>query len=170
MKKTIYMMVLALSAMAAFAQDNSQPGQPGRPEGGQGPERRMMRMGPPPFDWWRNSDVAQKLNLSDQQKQQLEQAFNQARLQLVDLKGAVEKEQIKLQNLMNADPLPEQQVLTQIDAVQAARAKLEKNFALMALTFRKILTSDQWKTLQQQDILKFHRRHEGGPPMPPPND
>jgi Spy/CpxP family protein refolding chaperone len=170
MKKMIYMMVLALSAMTAFAQDNSQLSQPGRPEGGQGPERRMMRMGPPPFDWWRNSDVAQKLNLSDQQKQQLEQAFNQARLQLVDLKGAVEKEQIKLQNLMNADPLPEQQVLTQIDAVQAARAKLEKNFALMALTFRKILTSDQWKTLQQQDILKFHHRREGGPPMPPPND
>ena len=169
MTKTITMMILALSAMTAFAQDNPQSG---RPEGVGGPERRMMRMGPPPFDWWRNSDVAQKLNLSDQQKQQLEEAFGRARLQLVDMKAQVEKEQIKLQNLMNADTLQEQQVLAQIDAVQAARAKLGRNFALMALTFRKILTSDQWKTLQQQDILKFHGRGrgEGGPPTPPSND
>jgi Spy/CpxP family protein refolding chaperone len=168
MKKIVPLTTLALSAVLALAQD-AQPG-PGQPPPGRGPERRMMRMGPPPFDWWRNSDVAQKLNLSDQQKQQLEQAFAQSRLQLVDLKGSVEKEEIKLKNLMDADTLQEPQVLAQFDALLAARARLERNFAMMALTFRKILTSDQWKMLQQQDILKFHRKPEGGPPGPPPNN
>jgi Spy/CpxP family protein refolding chaperone len=169
MKKIVLLTILVLSAVFAFAQD-TQPG-PGQPPPGGGPERKMMRLGPPPFDWWRNSDVAQKLNLSDQQKQQLEQAFAQSRLQLMDLKGSVVKEEIKLKNLMDADTLQEQQILAQFDALLSARAKLERNFAMMALTFRKILTSDQWKMLQQQDILKFHRKPEGGPPgAPPPNN
>ena len=162
--KPFCLALIVLSAAAACAQD-AQP-----PRGGDGPEHRMMRMAPPPFDWWRNSEVAQKLNLTDQQKQQLEQAFTQAKLQLVDLKSAVEKEEIKLQALMNADPLNEGLVLAQIENVQGARAKLGKNFALMALNFRKILTVDQWKLLQQQDIMRFHRRREEGPGMPPPGN
>jgi hypothetical protein len=88
----------------------------------------------------------------------------------VDLKASVEKEEIKLKNLMDADTLQEPQVLAQFDSLLAARAKLERNFAMMALTFRKILTSDQWKMLQQQDILKFHRRPGGGPPGAPPSN
>jgi Spy/CpxP family protein refolding chaperone len=165
--KTLCLAVIVLSAAAAYAQD--APPQGGRDGGG--PEHRMMRMAPPPFDWWRNSEVAQKLNLTDQQKQQLEQVFTQAKLQLVDLKGAVEKEEIKLQSLMNADPMQENLVLAQIENVQAARSKLGKNFALMALNFRKILSAEQWKLLQQQDIVRFHRRHEGGSgrEMPPPS-
>lgn len=163
--KTLCLAVIVFSAAAAMAQD--APPQGGRDGGG--PEHRMMRMAPPPFDWWRNSEVAQKLNLTDQQKQQLEQVFTQAKLQLVDLKGAVEKEEIKLQALMNADPMQESQVLAQIENVQAARSKLGKNFALMALNFRKILTAEQWKLLQQQDMMRFHRRHEESDrPMSPP--
>jgi Spy/CpxP family protein refolding chaperone len=176
MKTTTSTIFVTLAmASAAFAQDN-----PGPPVGAGmhgGPEtRRIMRMAPPPFDWWRNSEVAQKLNLTDQQKQQLEQTFTQARLQLVDLKGEVEKEEIKLQSLMNADTMQESQVMAQIDATQAARAKLEKTFAMMAFQFRKILTAEQWKQLQQQDMRLFHRRkggmREGAMPPPggPPND
>jgi Spy/CpxP family protein refolding chaperone len=140
-------------------------------------ERKMMRPGPPPFDWWRNSDVAQKLNLTDQQKQQLEQTFNQQRSQLVDLKAALEKEEMKLQDLMNADNVQESQIVAQIDATQAARAKLQRSFAMMALQFRKVLTADQWKQLREQESVMFHRRDRGpgdrppgGPDGPPPVD
>jgi Spy/CpxP family protein refolding chaperone len=174
MKLTLSTFLLCFAALTAFAQDNHQPA-PDDP-GHSRPQVRRMRSGPPPFDWWRNSEVAQKLNLSDQQKQQLEEIFTQARLQLVDLKGAVEKEEIKLQSLMNADPINEPQVVAQIDSAQAARGKLEKNFALMALQFRKVLSAEQWKQLQQQDFIRFHKRREGGPGAPgapggpPPGD
>lgn len=163
MMKNIALALIVLAATAAGAQDA-----PREPRGGDGPEHRMMRMAPPPFDWWRNSELAQKLNLTDQQKQQLEQVFAQTKIQLLDLKGSVEREEIKLQSLMNADPLNEAQVLAQIENVQAARSKLGKNFALMAFNFRKILTVDQWKMLQQQDMMRFHRRREEGPGKPPP--
>lgn len=136
-----------------------------------GVERKMMRPGPPPFDWWRNSDVAQKLNLTDQQKTQLEQAFNQQKIQLKDLHDALEKEEAKLQDLMNADNVQDAQIVAQIDATQTARAKLQRNFAMMALQFRKILTADQWKQLREEEAAMFHHRDRGpgdrGPDGPP---
>jgi periplasmic protein CpxP/Spy len=134
-----------------------------------GVERKMMRPGPPPFDWWRNSDVAQKLNLSDQQKSQLEQAFNQQKVQLKDLHDALEKEEAKLQDLMNADNVQDAQIVAQIDATQTARAKLQRNFAMMALQFRKILNAEQWKQLREEEQVWFHRRGPG-PDGPPPGD
>ena len=168
---TSTMFLLFAMASAAVAQD--KPGQPAPPEGRGGPERRMMRMGPPPFDWWRNSEIAQKLNLTDQQKQQLEQTFTQAKTQLDNLRTAAETEEVKLHTLLNADPIQENAVVAQIDATQMARSRLGRTFAMLALQFRKILTADQWKQLQQQDIMRFHKREEGRPGPPPggpPND
>jgi Spy/CpxP family protein refolding chaperone len=133
-------------------------------------EQKMPgRPGPPPFDWWRNSDVAQKLNLSDQQKSQLEQTFNQQKDQLKDLRDALQKEEAKLQDLMNADNLQDTQVVAQIEATQAARGKLQRSFAMMALQFRKILTADQWKLLREQEVRMFHQR-DRAPDGPPPSD
>lgn len=174
MKKLTFTLLFTLITLGgAFAQKSG--GEPPKSSmfHGSGPERRMMRSGPPPFDWWRNSEVAQRLNLTDPQKQQLEQLFTQQRLQLVDLKAAVEKEEIKLQALMNADNIQENAVMAQIDATQTARGRLEKSFATMALSFRKVLTAEQWKQLQDRDTLMFHRRgpdgrdgHEGPGPGP----
>lgn len=181
MTKKIALAVLfaLLTLSAAFAQGKPGPQPPKNNmfhgSGPGGPERRLMRSGPPPFDWWRNSEVAQRLKLTYQQKQQLEQLFTQQRLQLVDLRAAVEKEEIKLQSLMNADSVQENAVMAQIDATQGARARLEKSFATMALSMRKVLTADQWKQLQERDTLMFHRRGgrldgPGGPDGPGPED
>jgi Spy/CpxP family protein refolding chaperone len=136
-------------------------------------EQKMPgRPGPPPFDWWRNSDVAQKLNLTDQQKSQLEQSFTQQKDQLKELRDALQKEEAKLQELMNADTIRDEQIVAQIDATQAARAKLQRNFAMMALQFRKILNADQWKQLREQEAVMFHQRgrDRAGPDGPPPVD
>lgn len=170
MRKCLLTITLALiAAMPAMAQQDAPPGRP--PEGMKGPgggPGKMMRFGPPPFDWWRNSELAQKLNLTDQQKQQLEQTFNQQRLQLVDLKAALEKEEIKLQELMDADNFNEGQAMAQLDATQGARNKLMRSFATMAVQFRKILTAQQWKMLRDQEVMRFHRPRgdDGAPPKP----
>jgi Spy/CpxP family protein refolding chaperone len=169
MRKCLLTITLALiAAMPAMAQQDAPPGGPPDRKGPGGPGK-MMRFGPPPFDWWRNSELAQKLSLTDQQKQQLEQTFNQQRLQLVDLKAALEKEEIKLQELMDADNFNEGQAMVQLDATQAARNKLMRSFATMAVQFRKILTAQQWKMLRDQEVMRFHRQPpigDGAPPKP----
>ena len=144
--------------------------------------------------WWKNSDVVKELQLTDPQIKQIEQTFLDYRLKLIDLHADVERQETKLQPLIEADRPDEQQVSTQIDAVLGARAKLEKTNTMMMLAIRKALSVEQWKKLQaiqekregmlfrhfegpvppgahmERDVI-FYRRGPDGPesaPMPPP--
>ena len=119
--------------------------------------------------WWKNSKVVEKLQLSDYQVKQLEEVFYQHRLKLIDFGAEMEKADMKLRQMLNADTVDESQVNTQVDQVLAARGKMEREFTMLTLNFRKILTPDQWKQLQAirgEDRMFFHRAvPPGGGPM-----
>jgi Spy/CpxP family protein refolding chaperone len=109
--------------------------------------------------WWNNPRLAQQVGLTDEQKKKMDAIFEQHRLQLVDLNAALEKDEILLHPLIEADQLDEQKVLNQIDAVAQARANLEKAHARMLFDIRKVLTPDQWKKLQT--IVREHHEQMG---------
>ena len=161
MKKTLLLVAVLTLTMTALAQDPT-PG-PG-PMPGPMP-RHMGRDGMAPMppvrgfggSWWKNSELAQKLNFSDQQKQQLEKTFLDYRLKLVDLRADVEREELKLQPLMDADTLNEAQISSQLDTLLAARMKLEKTNAMMNVSMRKVLTAEQWKQLRSMREDRFRR-------------
>lgn len=160
-----------------FAQDNG-PGGPGGPGGGPpgGPMEHAFRGGER-GRWWDKPDVAQQVGITDDQKKQMDDIFQQNRLQLIDLHAALEKQEVLLRPMLEADQLDEQKVLSQIDAIAQARADLEKANARMLFSIRKVLTPDQWKKLQ----ALAQQRHQGagewggrrgwrgqqGPPRPP---
>lgn len=136
--------------------------------GGQGFGHGRPNFGPPGM-WWKNPDIAQKLNLTDDQKKRMDDIFQQSRLQLIDLKANVEKQEAQLEPMLAANPPDTNKVLAQIDLVAAARAELEKAVARMLLSIRGVLTADQWARLQA-DRPKFTPRFgdhgpdgQGGP-------
>lgn len=162
MKVRMVLLVMMLAGTLAIAQDR-----PGPPPGPEGHDRMMMRMpGGPGFGpgdmggWWKNSELATELKLTDQQKQQLEKTFTDYRLQLIDQRAAVEREETKLQPLMDADQIDKAKVSAQLDTLIAARAKLEKTSAMMHIAMREILTPEQWKQLQSMHMR--HRSMEEG--------
>lgn len=106
--------------------------------------------------WWQNSDIAKKLQLSDDQIGQLDQTFYDHKLKLIDYGAEMEKQDLKLQPLLDADVPNEGQVEAQVDQVLAARGKLEREFTLMNLDLRKVLSLDQWRQ------LKSIRGQDGG--------
>jgi Spy/CpxP family protein refolding chaperone len=140
------------------------PGGPG-PHGMLGPELEMHHHGH--FGaWWKNSEVVKELQLSDAQVKQIEQTFLDYRLKLIDLRADVERQETKLQPLLEADQPNEQQVSSQVDAVVAARGRLEKTNTMMMLAIRRVLTVDQWKKLQSIEHRRGERRmiiRRGGP-------
>ncbi len=140
MKRILLAVVVMVLAVGAFGQ-----GAPPTP----GPDGPGMRHGHGMGAWWKNSDIAQKLNLTDQQKQQLESTFTSNRLALIDLRAAVEREETKLEPLMSADQLDENAIKAQLNSLIAARGKLEMAMAMMHVSMRKILTTEQWKQLQE---------------------
>jgi Spy/CpxP family protein refolding chaperone len=132
--------------------------------------------------WWKNSQIAKKLQLSDGQITQLDQTFYDHRLKLIDYGAEMEKEDLKLQNLLDADVPNEGQVGSQVDQVLSARGKLEREYTMMNLDLRKVLSVEQWRQLKSirnerdpgGDHVFFYKKlppggvpPEGLPPLPP---
>jgi Spy/CpxP family protein refolding chaperone len=148
------------TAMPSFAQDwhgADQVDGPGGPGRTGGPMERSFRGGEH-GRWWDNPRLAQQIGLTDDQKKRMDDIFQQHRLQLIDLNAALEKDEVLLHPLLEADQPDEAKVLSQIDAIAQARAELEKANARMLFGIRKVLTPDQWKKLQTL-------AHEGPPRM-----
>jgi Spy/CpxP family protein refolding chaperone len=123
--------------------------------------------GPGMGKWWKNSALVQKLGVSDSQVQQIEKVFQDHRAQLIDLRAALDKEEAKLEPLIEADRPDEAQVSAQIEKVTQARAHLENANALMLLGIRRVLTADQWKQLQSRPCMG-RRCGAGRSPAPAP--
>jgi Spy/CpxP family protein refolding chaperone len=122
--------------------------------------KRVMRTGPPDViafsavggpmmgPWWKNSEIANELHLTDQQKKEIEQGFYQYRLQMIDATAGVQKLDMQLDSLMNADALEESQINQVLDQLVQARGQLSKMYAGMLISIRKVLLPEQWKKLQ----------------------
>ncbi len=117
-------------------------------------------MGRPPGPqgrWWSDPVLIQRLGLSNDQQRKMDAVFQQSRLKLIELSAALEKEQATLEPLLEAENPDEATVVAQIDRIAQARGELEKVNARMLLSFRRVLTQEQWKKLQSE-----------GPPRRPP--
>jgi Spy/CpxP family protein refolding chaperone len=130
-------------------------------------------------EWWQNSQIAQKLKLSDEQVQKLSNVFYQHRLKLIDYQAEVEKQNLMLQNLLDQDNPNEKTVLAQVDKALSARSNVEREFTMMNLDLRKVLTVDQWKQLKaiqservrtSKDVFFYRQMGDGPGPqaLPPP--
>jgi Spy/CpxP family protein refolding chaperone len=105
----------------------------------------------PPGEWWKNADTIQKLSLTEDQQKKMDGIFQQSRLTLIDLKANLEKQEVLLEPMLNANPPDSAKALAQIGKVADARAELEKTNAKMLLGIRSVLTADQWTKLQTSE-------------------
>jgi protein CpxP len=175
--KFIFLFALLLPALA-LAQDTAGPGGPPDPpppgvrtmHGPMGMQHggpmqhemgggEMGRGGPrhEMGKWWENSELVKKLQLTDAQIKQLNQTFFDHRMKLIDYHAEMEKQDMKLQSLLDEDSPSEAQVGAQVDQVLAARSKLEREDTMMSLDLRKVLSVDQWRQLKA--IRKEHGEH-----------
>jgi Spy/CpxP family protein refolding chaperone len=107
-----------------------------------------MGMRGPERMWWMNSGLAKQLGLTDDQVAKIKKIFLDHRLQLIDLHADLEKQEVLLRPLIDADHPDENAVLAQIDKVAEARANLEKSNARMLFAIRDTLTPEQWQKLR----------------------
>jgi Spy/CpxP family protein refolding chaperone len=121
-----------------------------------------FRIGPPGI-WWHNPDLIQKLNLTPDQQKRMDDILQQSRLQLIDLRANVEKQEVLMEPMLAANPPDTNKILAQIDHTAQARAELEKANAKMLLGIRNLLTPDQWTKLQaEQRERRGMRMRQGG--------
>ncbi len=136
--------------------------------------------------WWNNPRVVAELKLTDDQRKAMDQTLFQHREHLIDLQANLERANLGMQPLMNADTPNEAAIDAQIDKVVQARADLERADARFLLALRMKLTPEQWKQVQDLRARRammrrgpmpqrqWRQRSGGrfqmpGPPPPPPS-
>jgi len=151
-----------LMAGAAMAQGPGPTGPMGGPDFGHRPpiERAFGGHGIE-GRWWNNPRIIERLKLTDDQRKAFDQILLDHREKLIDLHANVEKAELAMEPLVQADEPNESAILAQIDKVAQARAELEKANARYLLALRSKLTPDQWK--QVQEFRKNRGRQEWGP-------
>ncbi|MEI9977915.1 MAG: Spy/CpxP family protein refolding chaperone [Edaphobacter sp.] len=173
--KTVHLLVLltTLSGTFAIAQqpDGSSMGQ-SRGGWGDGGMRSGLHVGPPGM-WWHNPDLIQKLTLTPDQQKRMDDILQQSRLQLIDLRATLEKQELLMEPMLAANPPDTNKILAQIDHTAQARAELEKANAKMLLSIRNVLTPDQWTKLQAEErdnrrSRMMHGGMRGNTGTPPP--
>jgi Spy/CpxP family protein refolding chaperone len=120
--------------------------------------------GMPDGKWWKNSRVAADLGISPEQSTEIEKIFVRSRSKLIDLRADVEKKQFDLQVAMDDKMADRSAVEKKIEAVENARAALQKTRALMILDMKQVLKPDQWGRLvqkQQERRERMQERHRG---------
>jgi Spy/CpxP family protein refolding chaperone len=114
------------------------------------------------FPWWRDAQFQRELSLATDQTARIEALFQSTIPQLRAKKAELDQQEDELSRLIaaNAD---EQQVVKQVDRVEAIRSHLNKMRTLQLLHIRQVLTPEQRVKLNKlhEQWERDHRRGRG---------
>lgn len=127
--------------------------------------------GLPPGKWWERPKVAQELGLTAEQKEKLEAASLESARAMIDLKAALEKAELDLRVVGDADTLDPRAAREAFAVLQQARMRLESERFELLIKVRQLLTREQWVRLREmtKEVLRERlqeRRQEGVQPLP----
>jgi Spy/CpxP family protein refolding chaperone len=110
--------------------------------------------------WWRSDKAAADLGLTPDQQARLDKLMFEHRDQMIDLRAALEKAELRLRELMDDPAFNERAALEQLDRVAAARSLVEKSRAAMLIKTRTILTPEQWSKARERLMENRRERRE----------
>jgi hypothetical protein len=98
--------------------------------------------------WWHRSGMTTKLNLSEAEKDTLDQKYIDSRRNLIKLKHVVESEGFELEVVLESEPLIEAKALEQHIRLQKARSDLANERFRFVLEVRKLMGLDRFQELK----------------------
>ena len=118
------------------------------------------------FPWW-DSPMVRDINLTEDQRRQVQEVVRDYRGKLIDARAAVEKAEGDVEDLFNDDQLDARRAGEAVDKLVASRGEMTRAFAQMSLKLRTVLTPQQWRELrrrqsQEQPVPRQHMMGSGG--------
>lgn len=105
------------------------------------------------------AELAEKLRLTDAQREQITEVIYQSRSARIEIKARAEKARLELKHALGGDTLDEKAVRQALEAYNAAQADLARNRVDQILAIRKQLTPEQWAQLKDEwSELREERR------------
>jgi len=118
----------------------------------------------PPGRWWHIPYFAEPLNITDQQKEELDKLFDHNRSRLVELKKQVEDQKNELLNTIDQEHLNENSAMAQMKTLESTRTLLAATHFSYSLELRKLLGHDRF-----QKLKSLYRKWPGLQPLSPTN-
>ena len=112
-----------------------------------------------PGRWWRSPEFSRDMGLTDREKQILDDMFVKNRNALIDMKSDIEKEQLKLEDILEKDPVNESAARAQFKRIQERREKLAVERFKYILEVRKTLGPERFKILTGKFEEMKKKRH-----------
>jgi hypothetical protein len=113
----------------------------------------------PPGRWWHIPYFAEQLNISDQQKEELDKLFDDNRNRLAELKSQMEEERTELLTAVDQEHLNELSAITKMKKLESTRTLLAATRFSYSLEVRKLLGYERFQRLKT-----LHRNWHGLPP------
>ena len=124
-----------------------------RPEG---------RRGPGGGEWWNNPQAIEALQLDDQTRGIIEEEVHSTRLEMITLKGNVERAELELQRMLHTEPMPStREIEAQVDDLVNAQGNVMRQEVLLRARVLALLTPDQRAQLESMHQRRRETvRHE----------
>jgi Spy/CpxP family protein refolding chaperone len=118
-----------------------------------------------PGRWWRLPALAKDIGVTDKEKQALDDLFARNRDIFIDLKGSLEKERLKMEDILDKEPLNETDAKIQFKRVEEKRQKIAAERFNYIIGIRKILGSERFRILtgkfEEMKKKRFGEHGEG---------
>jgi Spy/CpxP family protein refolding chaperone len=117
-----------------------------------------------PGRWWRLPEFSRDMGLTDREKQSLDDMFVKNRNALIDLRSDIEKERLKLEDILEKDPVNESAAKAQFKRVEGKREKLALERFNFILDARKVLGPERFRILtgKFEEMKKKRHSRPGG--------
>ncbi len=109
--------------------------------------------------WWHSPTFSEQLNLTDKEKDALDELYVNSRRKLIDLKSTVEMERLELDTLLQKEELNEDAVNQQFIKLEKARNNLSSEYFKFILESRKILGKERFEALKIKRKMVRQDRH-----------
>lgn len=118
----------------------------------------------PPGKWWDNERLAERLELTDAQREEIRTEVYEHARRMIDLNAGVKKAELELANLVANSDFESAAARAAFAGLQDARRALESERFEMLLAVRGVLTDQQWQEIQEIRRQFRRSREQDGPP------
>jgi Spy/CpxP family protein refolding chaperone len=120
----------------------------------------------PPGKWWQRAEVIKELQLTNEQRDKLDEIFRAAADGLIDAKANVEKLQVALRGELDRAQLRRAEVIRIAGQLNDARGRLFEREITMLLDMRGVLSDEQWNDIRDRLDQRPMGPGHGGPGGP----
>lgn len=118
----------------------------------------VMCQDAPMGKWWHNPHMSKQLNLTDEEKNKLDEQYVESRRRMIDLKRNVERERFELETLIESEKLDEDTTKKQFKKLDKARTDLAGERFKFLMESRKILGNERFKAVKH--MYKKNKRNK----------